>query len=151
MHADELEEAGLVARLVAVEKDLHWLPARAPLLPLAIPVPLAQGAPARGYPWASRGGPLRRCEGRDARRLSAVIDFSCLCVGDPACDAMVAWTYLSADTRDVFRAELGIDDETWARGRGWALSFGLIALPCYRETNPLMTRDARAGDRRGAG
>jgi hypothetical protein len=67
MHADELDiEAGLVARLVAVEKDLHWLPARAPLLPLAIPVPLAQGAPARGYPWASRGGPLRRCD--DATR-----------------------------------------------------------------------------------
>ena len=34
-----------------VEKEHHWLPRLAPLLPLAIPVPLAMGSPGAGYPW----------------------------------------------------------------------------------------------------
>ncbi len=42
-----------------------------------------------------------------------------------------------------FRAELPVDDATWARGRGWALSFGLIALPYYRDTNPVLAGIAR--------
>lgn len=76
-------------------------------------------------------------------RLSAVIDFGCLGVGDPACDVMAAWTFLTADTRDVFRTALPVDDATWERGRGWALSFGLIALPYYRDTNPVLAGIAR--------
>jgi aminoglycoside phosphotransferase (APT) family kinase protein len=76
-------------------------------------------------------------------RLSAVIDFGCLGVGDPASDVMSAWIYLSAETRDVFRAALQVDDATWARGRGWALSFGLIALPYYENTNPVLAGIAR--------
>lgn len=76
-------------------------------------------------------------------RLSAVIDLGCLGVGDPACDVMVAWTYLPRSARDVFRAALAIDDPTWARGRGWALSFGLIVLPYYRRTNPVLAAIAR--------
>jgi aminoglycoside phosphotransferase (APT) family kinase protein len=35
-----------------VEKEHRWLPRLAPQLPLQIPVPLAMGAPALGYPWA---------------------------------------------------------------------------------------------------
>ena len=76
-------------------------------------------------------------------RLSAVIDFGCLGVGDPACDAMVAWTYLTAETRDAFRAELSVDDATWARGRGWALSVAVVALRYYRDTNPVLSGIAR--------
>lgn len=76
-------------------------------------------------------------------RLSAVIDFGCLGVGDPACDVMAAWTFFSAEARDVFRAGLPVDEATWARGRGWALSFGLIALPYYRDTNPGLAGIAR--------
>ncbi len=34
-----------------VDKEHRWLPRLAPLLPLAIPVPLAKGAPGEGYPW----------------------------------------------------------------------------------------------------
>jgi aminoglycoside phosphotransferase (APT) family kinase protein len=34
-----------------VEKEQRWLPRLAPLLPLPIPVPLAQGGPEAGYPW----------------------------------------------------------------------------------------------------
>jgi aminoglycoside phosphotransferase (APT) family kinase protein len=76
-------------------------------------------------------------------RLSAVIDFGYLGVGDPACDVMAAWMFLSAETRDVFRAALQVDEATWARGRGWALSVGLIALPYYQDTNPVLAGIAR--------
>jgi aminoglycoside phosphotransferase (APT) family kinase protein len=76
-------------------------------------------------------------------RLSGVIDFGCLGIGDPACDAMVAWTYLTAGTRPVFRDAIRADDATWDRGRGWALSFGLVALPYYRDTNPVLAGIAR--------
>ena len=34
-----------------VEKEHRWLPKLAPRLPLPIPVPLAKGAPADGFPW----------------------------------------------------------------------------------------------------
>lgn len=76
-------------------------------------------------------------------RLSAVIDFGGLGVGDPACDMMAAWTLLSAENRVVFRERLQVDDATWVRGRGWALSFGLIALPYYQTTNPVLAGIAR--------
>jgi aminoglycoside phosphotransferase (APT) family kinase protein len=76
-------------------------------------------------------------------RLAAVIDFGCLGVGDPACDLMVGWTLLSADARNVFRAALDVDNAAWSRGRGWALSTGLIALPYYKDTNPARAANAR--------
>jgi aminoglycoside phosphotransferase (APT) family kinase protein len=76
-------------------------------------------------------------------RLTAVIDFGTLGVGDPACDLMVAWTLLSAENRDLFRAALTVDDATWARGRGWALSFGLIAFAYYLDTNPVLAAISR--------
>jgi aminoglycoside phosphotransferase (APT) family kinase protein len=59
-------------------------------------------------------------------RLSAVIDFGCSGVGDPACDLTIAWTFLFGDSRDAFRERLALDDGTWARGRGWALWKALI-------------------------
>lgn len=34
-----------------VEKEQHWLPKLAPLLPLQIPIPMAMGNPGKGYPW----------------------------------------------------------------------------------------------------
>jgi aminoglycoside phosphotransferase (APT) family kinase protein len=76
-------------------------------------------------------------------RISAVIDFGVLGVGDPACDLIVAWSLLSREARPVFRAVLPVDDATWARGRGWALSIGLIALPYYQRTNPVFAATAR--------
>jgi aminoglycoside phosphotransferase (APT) family kinase protein len=239
----------LVARLprihqatLALDKEYRWLPKLAPLLPLAVPMPLAKGMPADGYPWewsvyrwlegeaatvepvtdldqaaadlaefiaalqrvdpldgpppgehnGFRGEPLAARDGAvrtsiaalgdeidvgrvtdvweaalrasvwrrspvwihgdlDARnllvvegRLSAVIDFGCLGVGDPACDVMVAWKVLSADARDTFRATLSVDDGTWVRSRGWALSQALGALSYYTlETNAVLVREAR--------
>lgn len=35
----------------SVDKEQLWLPQLAPLLPLAVPTPLRQGEPGRGYPW----------------------------------------------------------------------------------------------------
>lgn len=224
-----------------VAKERRWLPRLAPLLPLAIPVPLAVGEPDGGYPWqwavyqwlegenatvdrlddlsqaatdlarfigalqriettdGPRSGPANFNRGvplavRDAStreaiaklhgtldtaavtaawetalhappwhgppvwlhgdlqsgnllavdgRLTAVIDFGCLGVGDPACDLQVAWNLFAADTRNVFRAALAVDDATWARGCGWALSAGLIALPYYQTTNPVLAGISR--------
>ena len=60
--------------------------------------------------------------------LAAVIDFGCSGVGDPACDAVAAWTLFAGQARSVFTEGLGLDDAAWARGRGWALWKGLIML-----------------------
>ena len=56
---------------------------------------------------------------------------------------MAAWMFLSAETRNVFRAALQVDHTTWVRGRGWALSVGLIALPYYQTTDPDLAGVAR--------
>jgi aminoglycoside phosphotransferase (APT) family kinase protein len=75
--------------------------------------------------------------------LSAVIDWSLLGVGDPACDALPAWSVLPPETREVFRDEAGLDDATWARGRGWALCVGLLQVPYYTQTNPELADNGR--------
>lgn len=76
-------------------------------------------------------------------RLSAVIDFGGLGVGDPACDLMVAWYLLEASARNVFRAALQIDDATWARGRGWALWMATGGVTYYSTTSPEFSDMAR--------
>lgn len=218
-----------------IDLECQWLPKLAPHLPLALPVPLAHGAPDAGYPWpwgvyrwlegaaatlerladprqaardlarfilalreidptggpcpdpGGRGSPLatRDAETRDAiaslrgiltddecdaavavwetalqapvwdgppvwihgdlhsgnllahqGRLSAVIDWGALGIGDPACDHQAAWNFFTPAARDAFREELQDDAAAWARGRGWALSVALIALPYYLHTSP---------------
>ncbi|WP_349698230.1 aminoglycoside phosphotransferase family protein [Actinopolymorpha sp. B17G11] len=76
-------------------------------------------------------------------RLSAVIDFGTVGVGDPACDHIVAWNLLPAGVRNDFRTSLQVDDATWIRGRGRALSIALIALPYYKDTNRAMADNAQ--------
>jgi aminoglycoside phosphotransferase (APT) family kinase protein len=76
-------------------------------------------------------------------RLSGVIDWGSVGVGDPAVDMVAAWGALDAGGREAFRSRLAVDEATWARGRGWALSIGLIALPYYVETNPVFAETAR--------
>jgi aminoglycoside phosphotransferase (APT) family kinase protein len=66
-------------------------------------------------------------------RLAAVIDFGSSGVGDPACDAVIAWTFLNGASRDRFRADLGVDAATWSRGRGWGLWKALITLVGHLE------------------
>lgn len=72
-----------------------------------------------------------------------IIDFGILGIGDPACDLIIAWSLLSAHMRNTLRNALGVDDATWERGRGWALSNALIALPYYKDTNPALANNAR--------
>ncbi|MEU5525254.1 aminoglycoside phosphotransferase family protein [Streptomyces sp. NPDC047860] len=79
----------------------------------------------------------------DGGRLTSVIDFGCLGMGDPACDLFPAWNLLPAHAREVFREALSVDNATWIRGRGRTLSQALIALPYYRKTNPAMAHNAR--------
>jgi aminoglycoside phosphotransferase (APT) family kinase protein len=57
----------------------------------------------------------------DGGKLSAVIDFGGAAVGDPACDLVIAWTYLSGKAREVFISEMDMDSNTWLRARAWAL------------------------------
>jgi aminoglycoside phosphotransferase (APT) family kinase protein len=76
-------------------------------------------------------------------RITGVIDWSCLCVGDPACDVKLAWAVLDAETRPIFRELLEIDNATWARGRGWALSQAIGALAYYLHTYPVIVEEAR--------
>jgi aminoglycoside phosphotransferase (APT) family kinase protein len=218
-----------------LDKEFEWLPKLAPLLPQAIPTPVARGVPGDGYPheWAiynwldgidathadldlnraavdlaeflaalrridptggppptGRGGPLRlRDEATRAgiaalanaidttavtaawevaldapvwdrplvwihgdldarnllvreRQITGVVDWGAVCIGDPACDVKVAWAVLDAHTRPIFRELLEIDDAMWARGRGWALSQAMIALPYYLHTYPVIVQEA---------
>ena len=233
--AARLPRIGWATRQAA--KEAEWLPKLAPYLPLALPVQLAMGCPAEGYPfdWSvyewlpgenangalddvdqaavdlaafvkalrqidttgapprlphSRGGPLeegdeqvrhsiaqlgQRIDGDAALRsweeslnapvwdgeevwvhgdllpgnllvvdgrLSAVIDWGGLNVGDPACDLQPAWNVFVGDSRMRFRAELEVDDPSWLRGRGWALYQAVSALPYYWDTNPGIVRQA---------
>ncbi len=76
-------------------------------------------------------------------RLSAVIDFGSSGVGDPACDTVIAWTLFTGESREAFRATLGMDNATWARGRGWALWKALITILGNREMDPAKADDSR--------
>jgi aminoglycoside phosphotransferase (APT) family kinase protein len=75
--------------------------------------------------------------------LSAVIDFGCSGVGDPACDVTIAWTLFSGESQDAFRTALPLDRATWLRGRGWALWKALITLAQLKEID-----DAQAASMR---
>jgi aminoglycoside phosphotransferase (APT) family kinase protein len=76
-------------------------------------------------------------------RLSAVIDFGTSGVGNPSCDLAIAWTLFNGESREAFRAALGPDDVTWARGRGWALWKALITLAEHIGSNPSEAEVAR--------
>ncbi|WP_058535422.1 aminoglycoside phosphotransferase family protein [Legionella saoudiensis] len=77
-------------------------------------------------------------------RLSAVIDFADVGLGDPACDLIVAWSLLNEHSRMVFRKHLmNVDEHTWKRGQGWALSIALVIIPYYKNTNPVLASVAK--------
>jgi aminoglycoside phosphotransferase (APT) family kinase protein len=60
--------------------------------------------------------------------LSAVIDWGCAGVGDPACDLVIAWTLFTGESRREFRTALPWDEPVWARARGWALWNAVILV-----------------------
>jgi len=77
------------------------------------------------------------------RRLSGLLDWGSLAVGDPAADMMVAWKMFDADVRRRFRAEVQVDDATWSRARGWVLSQAVMILSYYTlETNAVLVMEA---------
>ncbi|KAH7176243.1 putative phosphotransferase [Dactylonectria macrodidyma] len=69
-------------------------------------------------------------------KLTAVIDFGCSGVGDPACDLVIAWTMFSGASREAFRRAVAQDAATWARARGWALWKALLLLANTTTNNP---------------
>ena len=60
-------------------------------------------------------------------RLAGVID-SGYAVGDPACDLMPGWILFRGVARRRFFDEVGLDQATVARARGWAVAPALIGL-----------------------
>jgi aminoglycoside phosphotransferase (APT) family kinase protein len=80
-------------------------------------------------------------------RLAAMLDFGSSGVGDPACDVVIAFTFLDEPGRDRFRAALGLDGATWSRGRGWALWKALITLVGRLEDGSPASRPRRDIDR----
>lgn len=54
-------------------------------------------------------------------RLSGVIDFGGMAVGDPACDLVIAWTLLDKKSRKYFIDSIGFDHDTLLRAKAWAL------------------------------
>ncbi|MEO5743188.1 MAG: aminoglycoside phosphotransferase family protein [Terracoccus sp.] len=76
-------------------------------------------------------------------RLAAVIDFGAVGVGDPAADVIPAWTMFGPAARATYRSALVVDDGTWARARGYALTQAALIVPYYVTTNPLFCEMAR--------
>lgn len=75
-------------------------------------------------------------------RLSGIVDWSGAGVGDPACEAMLAWS-LPSGARRTYRKALGFDDATWARGRGWVVEQTVFYIPYYAKSLPFAVDQAR--------
>lgn len=69
-------------------------------------------------------------------RLSAVLDWGCPGVGDPACELAVAWNTFGPRARAVLRDQLDVDEATWCRGRAWAVSIAAMEVDYYRLSVP---------------
>ena len=54
-------------------------------------------------------------------KLSAIIDWGGMSLGDPACDLVIAWTFLKRKARQTFIKEMNLDKDTWLRAKAWAL------------------------------
>jgi len=74
-------------------------------------------------------------------RLTAVLDFGGLGVGDPTVDLLPAWQVLDPDSRAEFRQAVGVDQDSCLRGRAWALS---LAVGAFRTTGGRCQNAARA-------
>jgi aminoglycoside phosphotransferase (APT) family kinase protein len=74
-------------------------------------------------------------------KLVAVIDFGNMAIGDPACDLVLAWNVFDTQARLAFRDALELDDDTWVRGRAWALWKAVIIAAELDESNAYESRD----------
>ncbi len=82
-------------------------------------------------------------------RLAAIIDFGDLAAGDPATDLAAAWMLFSPEVRSIFRQAAApplrpIDDDTWSRAQGWALTMNLawLSMSADDEETTAMTQKA---------
>jgi aminoglycoside phosphotransferase (APT) family kinase protein len=64
-------------------------------------------------------------------RLTAVLDWGGLGVGDPAQDLDPAWAVLDERGAAALRDDLDVDDATWLRARGFALEQAIGAVVYY--------------------
>jgi aminoglycoside phosphotransferase (APT) family kinase protein len=96
----------------------------------ALAAPPWDGAPV----WHHGDLDVRNWLVRDGR-ISGVIDWGAMGIGDPACDVMVAWKLHSPEARDAFREALPTDDATWERARGWVISQAVAILAYYTPAN----------------
>ncbi len=77
----------------------------------------------------------------ESGRLSAVLDFGGLGVGDPSVDAMVAWELFDRSERESFAHLVGADERSWRRSMGWALFVAVVTFPYYWHTMPGRCQD----------
>ena len=77
-------------------------------------------------------------------RLSAVIDWGGLGLGDPAPDLCPAYWLFDGGSRSAFLESLAYDDATLRRARGWIVAPAVSGVDYYADTFPTMARTARA-------
>jgi aminoglycoside phosphotransferase (APT) family kinase protein len=56
-------------------------------------------------------------------------------VGGPACDLVIAWTYLLGKSREIFIEEIYLDQDTWPRARALALWKATFELCQIKDKN----------------
>lgn len=78
-------------------------------------------------------------------RLSAVIDWGTMGLGDPAVDLVPRWRVFRGAGREAFTVAAEADDAAWVRARGWALSIALLELSYYRGRAEHLADGARVG------
>jgi aminoglycoside phosphotransferase (APT) family kinase protein len=96
-------------------------------------VPTATEAPCWVHTDLSEENLLAHADGR----LSGVIDFGGLGVGDRSVDLLYGWSMFDVAAREVLRLASGVHDQTWTRARTWAFAGpGLLTIANYRDTMP---------------
>lgn len=76
-------------------------------------------------------------------RLSAIIDWGDMCVGDPATDLASIWgLFADAKARRIAIEAYGMNQALQARTKGWAVFYGVILLQTGRKDTP---RHAKMG------
>ncbi|MGN7454568.1 aminoglycoside phosphotransferase family protein [Paenibacillus pasadenensis] len=70
-------------------------------------------------------------------RLSGVIDFGTMGVGDRSSDLVMAWNFFDAPSRAVFLGRMAADEGVIDRARGWALWKALITYEWHEKGSEL--------------
>jgi aminoglycoside phosphotransferase (APT) family kinase protein len=145
---DELRRAALAYRLPKVLERLQVIGNRKPHIPAqelaALAEALSHAAPHPGLScWVHGDLYARHLLASDDRRLTGVIDWGDVHLGDPAVDLGIVFSFLPASARPQFRDAYGpIDAETWKRARFRAIHYGAILNLYGDDTGDTAIRDA---------